>query len=117
MTTKTEYLAENAKWTGERAASALEQVPDAHWDAVLAATQEFGGTDPGIDCDVVVTRETLADFDAARAEHWSERGSRSEHAIEGLSALKFERFQLARGKTRQGCMIVIDLGDIRLALV
>lgn len=114
--TKIEYIEANAKWLGERVAANLEQVPDAHWAALLAATAIHGGTDPGIDCDVVITRETLADFDAARQLHWSERGSRTEHTIEGCTVLQFERFQIARGKTRQGCMVVIDMGDLRVAL-
>lgn len=114
--TKAEYIETNEKWLGERTAANLERVPEAHWAALLAATTLYGGTDPGIDCEVVVTRETLADFDAARQDHWSERGGRTEHTIEGCPALQFERFQIARGKTRQSMMVVIDMGDIRVAL-
>lgn len=114
--TKHEYIEDNAKWIGESGAAALERVPDALWCAVLAATQIAGGTDPGIDCGLVVTHETLADFDDARNNHWRECGKRTEHALDGCAALQFERFQLVKGAPRESCMVVVDLGDFRLAL-
>lgn len=114
--TKAEYIDTNAKWMGKSTAAALEQVPETHWPALIAAMTIYGGTDPGIDCEVVATRETLADFDIARQDHWSERGGRTEHTVDGRSALLFERFQIARGKTRQNMMVVIDFGDLRIAL-
>lgn len=113
--TKHEYIDENAKYLGS-ALAAIEQVPEDKWDAIMAAMQLLGGTDPGIDCEVTITHETLADSDDARDDHWSERGKRSEHTIAGHAALMFERFQVARGRTRQATMVVVDLGDIRVAL-
>jgi len=59
--------------------------------------------------------ETLADFDAARVDHWSERGHRALLRINGLDALRFERFQFVRGTGRRD-MTVLDLGTARLSL-
>ena len=111
------YLTDNSNWIDERSAAAITQVTDAQWPAVLAALDihSGGATDPGIDCNVAVTHETLADFDAARANHWSERGSRAEHTFDGIAAIKYERFQLARGQERRD-MVVLDLGAVRLSL-
>ena len=117
MTIIDTFLAENEKWIDEASAAAITQVNDAQWPAVLAALdiQSGGATDPGIDCNVAITHETLADFDAARVNHWSERGSRDEHNFNGIAAIKYERFQLARGQERRD-MVVLDLGAVRLSL-
>ena len=111
------YLTENSQWIDESSAAAITQVDDSQWLAVLAALDEYSGgaTEPGIDCNVAITHETLADFDAARANHWSERGSRDEHTFGDIAAIKYERFQLARGQERRD-MVVLDLGAVRLSL-
>ena len=111
------YLTDNSNWIDESSAAAITQVTDAQWPAVLAALdiQSGGATDPGIDCNVAITHETLADFDDARANHWSERGSRDEHNFDGIAAIKYERFQLTRGQERRD-MVVLDLGAVRLSL-
>ena len=111
------YLTDNSNWIDERSAAAITQLNDAQWPAVLAALDEYSGgaTDPGIDCNVAITHETLADFDDARANHWSERGSRDEHNFDGIAAIKYERFQLTRGQERRD-MVVLDLGAVRLSL-
>ena len=111
------YLDANAAWIDERSAAAISRVTDEQWPAVLAALDlhSGGATAPGIDCRVVVTTETLADFDEARDNHWSERGRRTEQRIDGLDALRFERLQLFRGSTRRD-LTVLDLGTARLSL-
>jgi hypothetical protein len=125
--TKAEFLTKNVKYLSEGSAAALDQVPDAQWAAVLDAAGVWAGgkpgepavdgqAEPGIECDVVATHDTLAEFDDARLNHWSEQGRRLEITIEGLPARKFERFQLARGGQRKD-MVVVDLGDLRIALV
>jgi len=117
MTVIDTFLAENEKWIDEASAAAISRIPADKWPAVIAALniQSGGATDPGIDCNVAITHETLADFDAARANHWSERGSREEHTFDGIAAIKYERFQLARGRERRD-MVVLDLGAVRLSL-
>jgi len=111
------YLDANAAHIDDRSAAAISQVTDAQWPAVLAALDlhSGGATDPGIDCRVVVTTETLADFDAARDNHWSERGRRALLKVAGLDCLIYERFQIARGTERRD-MTVLDLGTARVSL-
>jgi len=115
------YIAENSKpgfdYLGNDA-SALAQVTDEQWPSILAALDELNGgaKDPGIDCKLVKTHETFADFDHSRAQHWAVRGTREEYDFGGIKAVKYERFQLHRGQLRE-TQIVIDLGDYRLCLI
>ena len=113
-----QYLTKNGKYIRESSAAALEQISDVSWPAILAALNELSGgaTDPGIDCDVVITHETLDDFEAARANHWSERGLRSEIDCNGVPAVKYDRFQIRRGQPRRS-QIVLDFGDKRVSLL
>jgi len=119
MTQVQAFLETNKKYLplDSDSAVAISQVPDAAWPFILEALDEHSGgaTDPGIDCAVAITRETLADFDASRANNWSERGAREEHTFGPYRALKFERFQLQRGDQRRNSL-VIDLGEFRVAL-
>jgi hypothetical protein len=112
--TITEYLAENADWLDENAAD-IEQIPAEAWPIIRAIALDEGGWDePGIDCDVAITHETLSDFDASRINHWNERGTREE--IEAaLPATRYVSFQLAKGQQRRE-MIVVDCGDLRVCL-
>jgi hypothetical protein len=116
--TKSEYLEENRKWLSDDNAAAICQIPDAAWDAVVEATGTVntGASDPGIDCGVTITHETFGDFEDSRANFWTEKGSMKRLTIGGYPALHFERFQLRRGQPRHD-QIVLDLGDIRIALV
>lgn len=111
------YLAENANYLDKNSAAAISGFPESAWAALVQAVSILsgGGTNPGIDCNVAVTSEALADIDAARAQHWSERGARHEHELAGLTAIHFERFQLRRGAARRS-QIVVDLGDRRVSL-
>ena len=111
------YLAENAAYVDEMSAVALSGISDADWPAILAALDVVSGgaTDPGIDCAVTVTAETLADFEESRARSWSEPGRRTEHQVGGRRAVHYERFQLHRGEPRKD-MVVVDLGERRVAL-
>lgn len=112
-----QYLAENIRFISDESAAAISELTDADWPAILVGVDELnaGGAEPGIDCAVTITTETLADFDGARATSWSESGARHELNCDGRPALHFERFQLQRGMQRRS-MVVIDLGDRRVAL-
>ena len=108
---------DDARYVGENSAAAIEGLPAECWPALLQAMEEMGwGDEPGIDCKVAKTSETLADFDASRRDHWSEKGQREEVELAGYKAIKYERFQLHKGATRHD-QIVIDCGDCRAALV
>lgn len=112
-------LGYDAKFVDEDSAAAIESLPVEAWPALVQAWSDYNGPDqqPGIDCTVAVTHETLADFDDSRARFWNEKGSREELEIGGFKAIKYERFQLRRGDTRRACQIVIDFGDLRAALI
>jgi len=113
-----DYIAANAKYLGERVSANLCQVPDAAWPGVVAALKELQGeaaSDPGIDCDVVITNETLADFDDTRAQ-WREKGDRDEIDCAGFKAVFFDGFQRFKGKPRERC-IVLDVGEKRVVLL
>ena len=111
------YLSANAKYIGEDSAVAISTLSDAVWPAILAALDELNGgaTEPGIDCSVAITHETLADFDNSRVNYWSEKGSRKVIDCAGLSAILYKRLQLSKGAERVE-MVVVDLGDRRVAL-
>jgi hypothetical protein len=115
--TITTYLTENARYIGEQSAAAISTLTDADWPVVLAALEELNGgcTDPGIDCAVATTAETLDDFDNSRATYWSEKGSRKTIDCAGRSAVLFDRFQLRRGSERVS-QVVIDFGARRVVL-
>ena len=115
--TKQEFIVENAKYLDERVAANLEQIPDDLWAAVVAGTNELthGGDEPGIDCDVVITRETVADFDNTRSTHWNESGARRAVDCGGRPAVLFEKFQRAKGQPRD-TILVIDCGELTVVL-
>ena len=110
-------LGDDAKYVGEDSAAAIESLPESAWPAMAEAIGEHNGEGsvPGIDCAVAVTHETLADFENSRAASWTEKGSRAEHSFAGFKAIEYDRFQLRRGEPRKHS-IVIDLGDVRVAL-
>ncbi len=116
---KSEYIKANAQYMGDT--TNIEQIPESCWDAVVEAAELHTGADkgsgePGISCEIVITHETLADFDSSRLTHWRERGERSAHAIGGLSAMRYEGFQRSKGQSRES-MTVVDCGDLRVVLI
>lgn len=107
---------DDARYIGEESAAALESLDESHLTALNEALKEFNGEGVlGIDCNVAVYHETLADFDDARAKYWSDRGYIRRFAFAGRPAVEFDRFQLFIGQPRRKMMIV-DLGDIRACL-
>lgn len=113
-----EYIAANSKWLDARVSANLCQIPDAAWPSVLAALEELytGANEPGIDCDVAITHETIADFDDTRLHHWRERGARNEIDCSGRPAVFYAGFQRFKGSPRERC-IVLDVGDRRVVLL
>jgi hypothetical protein len=115
--TKSEFLAENSQYIrSERLLSNLAQIPDDKWDIVVACVElaNSGGTEPGLDCDVVITHETLEDFEASR-KGWRECASMKNTKIAGHAALTFSGVQMYKGQSRRD-FVVLDLGDIRVVL-
>lgn len=117
MTIVTDFLAQAAHYIDEGSRSIVEGLTEDQFAILVAATDEYcGGSDsePGIDSTLVRTHETIADFDASRAQHWNERGSREVLEI-GVEAVKFERVQMLKGQPRHD-FIVVDLGEYRVVV-
>ena len=111
-----QYLDENKDWIGEDDANSICQIADTEWPAVLAALDKLnGGSEPGIDCSVAITHETVEDFDNSMKHHWRECGDRIEYNFDGVRAVEYKNVQLFKGQTRFNQMIV-DLGKIRVCL-
>lgn len=116
MTLVSEFLIEAAHYIDEGSRSIVEALTDEQFAILVAATDEYsgGGTEPGIDSTLVRTAETFADFDASRAAHWSQRGTREELALDA-PAIRFEDAQMFKGQLRHS-FIVVDLGDYRVVV-
>ena len=112
-----DYLDENANYIKAETASTIEKIPDAAWPHILEALDELSGgaREPGIDCDVIYTHESLEDFVHSRTTYWSEPGRLGRLTFGGYAAMKFLRFQMRRGQPR-GDMLVVDLGEFRVIL-
>lgn len=117
MNIVTEFLNQAAHYIDKGSRSIIERLTDDQFAVLVAATDEYcGGSDsePGIDSTLLRTNETIADFDASRAEHWNERGCREELAI-GVDAVKFEQVQISKGQPRHD-FIVVDMGEYRVVV-
>lgn len=113
---KQEHIEANAKYISDDSLAALEQIPEAAWQAVCEiADDEHGWQELGIECAVAATHETLEDFDNSRMNHWAERGKRSEVEFDNFVGRNYVGFQTTKGQ-RRSQMLVIDCGDIRIAL-
>ena len=117
MTTVTDFLTQAAHYIDEGSRSIVEVLTDDQFAILVAATDEYCGgseSEPGIDSTLVRTHATIADFDASRAQHWNERGSREVLEI-GAEAVKFERVQMLKGQLRHD-FVVVDLGEYRVVV-
>lgn len=120
MNKVTDYLTENDQYLDENSAIVIEKLTDEQFNVLIAANDVFSGaypkgsSNPGIDCNLVRTAETLDDFDDARTNHWQECALREEVNI-GVPAIKYERVQTHKGRQRQNILIV-DFGDFRVIL-
>lgn len=108
----------DSHYVDEDSAVAIEGLPEDAWDVLVEASDSLlqAGRDPGIDCSVTKTHETIAEFDKSRAESWSEKGGRFEHDILGRPAVFYRDFQMRRGEPRHE-QVLIDLGDCRAVLM
>jgi hypothetical protein len=112
---RTAYINENRAYLRDMA-DFLEALTDEQFDAVAAATEEMGNADPGIDNHLVKTQELLDDFEVNRSQHWNERGSMDHVTVNGRPAILFENFQLSKGQPRKSQMMIVDMGDFRVAV-
>ena len=120
MNKVTDYLTENDEYLDENSAIVIEKLTDEQFNVLIAANDAFrgvypkGNSNPGIDCNLVRTTETLAEFDDARTNHWQECALREEVNI-GVPAIKYERVQTHKGCQRHN-ILVVDFGDFRVTL-
>lgn len=116
MTLAQDFLSANSKFVGDEDAASISQISDVAWPAVLEALEELNGAgELGIDCSVAITRETLADFESAKQNHWRECRRSERFTFSGLHATKYEGVQLSKGAQRRN-MIIVDAGEYRIAL-
>lgn len=105
----------SAHYVDDDSAAAIEGLPIETWPALVAACEEIvGGTQPGIDCDVAKTSETLDQWDTAR-DDWSECGQRNQVECGGQPAIVYYRIQVRKGDPRRD-LIVVDCGEFRAVL-
>lgn len=115
--TKSEFIAENTAYLDDRVLANLEQIPDAAWDAVVKCVDlaNSGGSEPGIDCDIAITHDTIDDFETARREHWRECHRAAMSTVDGFHVASYSGVQMHKGGQRRD-IAVIDCGEIRVCL-
>lgn len=110
------YLADAAHYIDDASRAIVESLTDDQFAVLVAATDELnsGCDQPGIDNGLVRTHETIADFDASRANHWRERGHREALDL-AAPGVKFEDVQMVKGQPRRS-FAVVDFGEFRIVL-
>lgn len=112
---KTEIIGDDVDYMDAASLAALEVLDDAAWPVLVEACQMAGAGDPGIDNEIALTHETLAEFDASR-NAWSERGEREEIEVSGTAGRVYENIQVHKGARRCN-LIVLDFGAQRVTMV
>jgi hypothetical protein len=110
-----EVTPENEPYMSEDSKTALEQIDAAYWPALVAACQEVGQEDPGVDCTVAVEHDSIESFDDSMENHWSECKSREEIDVGGPRAVVYYGVQIYRGAQRRD-IVVVDCGKLRAAM-
>ena len=116
MTNATAYIEAATHYLDAADAAIIETLTDNQFAALVAACelQTGGGDEPGIDCGLVKTFETIADFDNS-SKKWAEYRGRETEDCAGAAAVKWERVQMQKGMTRTD-FTVVDLGEFRVVL-
>ncbi len=112
---RTEIIGGDVDYMDADSLAALEALDDAAWPVLVEACQMAGAGDVGIDNDIALTHETLAEFDASR-NGWSERGEREEIEVSGTAGRAYKNIQMHKGERRCN-LIVLDFGAHRVAMV
>ncbi|WP_321336541.1 hypothetical protein [Breoghania sp.] len=114
-----EYLDENGRYMDRASRAVVRSLNDAQFsvlfDAFNILTASGSEVEPGIDCKLVRTAETLDDFDDARASQWHEKGNRIDYRPE-IPAVEYQQIQMQKGRPRQN-ISVADLGAFRVVLL
>lgn len=112
---RTEIIGSDVDYMDADSLAALEALDDAAWPVLVEACQMAGAGDAGIDNDIALTHETLADFDYSR-HGWSERGEREEIEVSGIAGRVYKNIQTHKGERRCN-LIVLDFGSQRVTMV
>ena len=112
---RTEIIGGDVDYMDAASLAALEVLDDAAWPVLVEAGQMAGAGDVGIDNEIALTHETLAEFDDSR-NAWSERGARREIEVGGVAGREYKDIQIAKGQRRQN-LIVLDFGSQRVTMV
>lgn len=85
---------DDAQYVDDNSAVAIESLPKTAWAALVEGCEGYlqSGNEPGIDCHVAATSETLDDFLTASRKSWNECRSHQEVEIEGLAAIYFHAY-------------------------
>ena len=112
---RTEIIGDDVNYMDDDSLTALESLDDSAWPVLVEAARLGGAGDPGIDNDIALTHETLAQFDDSR-NAWSERGEREEIEVSGTAGRVYENIQMHKGERRCN-LIVLDFGAQRVTMV
>ena len=112
---RTEIIGADVDYMDADSLAALEVLDDAAWPVLVEACQMAGAGDVGIDNEIALTHETLAEFDDSR-NGWSERGEREEIEVSGTAGRVYENIQMHKGERRCN-LIVLDFGVQRVTMV
>ena len=112
---RTEIIGDDVNYMDDDSLTALESLDDSAWPVLVEAARLAGAGDPGIDNEIALTHETLAQFDDSR-NAWSERGARREIEVGGVAGREYKDIQIAKGQRRQN-LIVLDFGSQRVTMV
>ena len=106
---------DNVDYIDNDSLSALEQLDVEVYPALVAACVEMGQADPGVDCKIATTHESLDDLENSRVNHWTECNSFDRLILAGLNAIAYYAVQIHRGEKRHD-LVVVDCGDLRAVL-
>lgn len=115
MENKEQFIKENFKFIRDEFSKAnIEDLSDSDFlkvnEIFKKVTEEENNI--GLNCRVVLTRDTLENFKEAQEKYWREKGSFEEIDKETLF---FKNFQPVKGQERKNCL-VIDIGEKRVSL-
>ena len=112
---KTQTIGDDVNYMDDDSLTALESLDDSAWPVLVEAGQMACAGDVGIDNEIALTHETLAEFDDSR-NAWSERGEREEIEVSGIAGRVYKNIQTHKGERRCN-LIVLDFGSQRVTMV
>ena len=103
------------RYADNDSAAAIDAIGADNWDLLCTAAWLMDWEDPGVDCEIATTRETLDEIESSRQSFWKEKGRKTTGDLRGHSYTCYQRLQIGAGRRRQH-LIVLDLGGQRVNL-